>query len=70
MRECQTSHNERGLDQANALATWAGSANLDAIYSSPLTGAITTAGPAAISAGLELAMDARLIEIDRDRARA
>ncbi len=55
---------ERGLEQANALATWAGGANLDAVYSSPLTRATTTASPAAISAGLELAIDTRLIEVD------
>ena len=55
---------ERGLEQAGALATWAGGANLDAVYSSPLTRATTTAGPVAIRAGLELAIDTRLIEVD------
>ena len=55
---------ERGLEQANVLATWAGGANLDAVYSSPLTRATTTAGPVAIRAGLELAIDTRLIEVD------
>jgi len=55
---------ERGLEQANALATWAASASLDAVYSSPLTRATTTADPSAISTGLELVIDTRLIEVD------
>ncbi len=53
-----------GLEQAQALAAWAGNASLDAVYSSPLIRATTTASPAAQAANVQLLIDARLVEID------
>ena len=58
---------EHGLEQARALAAWAKDASLDAVYSSPLIRATTTAGPAAEAANVQLSIDARLIEIDWGR---
>lgn len=54
----------RGLGQAARLATWASSAGLAAVWSSPLGRALGTAIPCANSAGLRLQVDARLRELD------
>jgi broad specificity phosphatase PhoE len=53
-----------GRAQAQALAAWAAGAGLDAVVSSPLARAVETAGPAAAAAGLPLARDERLRELD------
>lgn len=53
-----------GRAQAQQLAAWAPSANLDAIVSSQLTRAVETARPAADACGLDLRVDARLAEVD------
>ncbi|MQY12808.1 putative phosphoserine phosphatase 2 [Streptomyces sp. RB5] len=53
-----------GLAQAEALGTWAGKAELDAVWSSPLSRARATAAPAARAAGVELRTDADLTELD------
>ena len=55
---------EHGLEQARALAAWAKDADLDAVYSSPLQRATTTASSSAEAAGVHLSIDSRLIEID------
>lgn len=52
-----------GHEQAQALARWAATARLDAVWSSTLQRAIDTAAPAAEAAGLELRTDARLVEV-------
>lgn len=57
-----------GRVQARALAAWAARARLTAVVSSPLTRAVETAGPAAAAAGLPLACDERLRELDFGRA--
>jgi len=54
----------RGLEQAAQLATWASSAGLGAVWSSPLGRALGTATPCADLAGLRLQVDARLRELD------
>ncbi|MGD0862301.1 MAG: histidine phosphatase family protein [Candidatus Limnocylindrales bacterium] len=54
----------RGLRQAAQLATWASSAGLCAVWSSPLGRALGTATPCADLAGLRLQVDARLRELD------
>jgi len=54
----------RGLAQAAQLARWASSAELSAVWSSPLSRALGTATPCAESAGLRLQIDARLRELD------
>ncbi len=54
----------RGKAQAHDLATWAGGAGLDAIWSSDLSRARYTAQPAASTTGLELVTDPRLREVD------
>ena len=54
----------RGLEQAAQLATWASSAGLSAVWSSPLGRALGTATPCADLAGLRLQVDARLRELD------
>jgi broad specificity phosphatase PhoE len=54
----------RGLEQAARLATWASSAGLSAIWSSPLSRALATAAPCADLAGLQVHVDARLRELD------
>jgi broad specificity phosphatase PhoE len=54
----------RGLEQAARLATWASSAGLAAIWSSPLSRALATAAPCADRAGLQIHIDARLRELD------
>ncbi|MGP7959582.1 histidine phosphatase family protein [Sanguibacter sp. A247] len=53
-----------GHAQAQQLAAWAPSANLDAIVSSQLRRAVQTAQPAADACGLTLRTDARLAEVD------
>lgn len=52
-----------GHEQAQALARWAATARLDAVWSSTLQRAIDTATPAAEAAGLGLRTDARLVEV-------
>jgi probable phosphoglycerate mutase len=54
---------ERGLLQAEALAKWARSAGLKAIYSSPLRRAIATAEPTAHALSLPLHLEDRLREL-------
>jgi probable phosphoglycerate mutase len=54
----------RGLQQAVQLATWASSAGLSAVWSSPLHRALGTATPCADVTGLRLEVDARLRELD------
>lgn len=54
----------RGLEQAALLATWASSAGLSAIWSSPLGRALDTANGCARSAGLHVHVDDRLRELD------
>lgn len=53
-----------GYRQAAALGSWAEDAKLDAIYSSTLSRAKLTAGPAVAATGLALHVDARLCEVD------
>lgn len=57
----------RGEAQALVLARWAGSAGLDAVWSSPLSRARRTAQPAAAAAALPLEIDERLVELDFGR---
>ncbi len=52
-----------GHEQAQALARWAASARLDAVWSSTLQRTVDTARPAAEAAGLGLRTDARLVEV-------
>ncbi|MFM9372962.1 histidine phosphatase family protein [Streptomyces sp. Da 82-17] len=54
----------RGHDQAHALADWAVTADLTAVWSSPLSRARLTAAPAAHACGLPLQVDERLYEVD------
>lgn len=53
-----------GRRQAEALAGWAGTAGLDAVYSSTLRRAVDSAAPAARAAGVRPGTDARLVELD------
>lgn len=53
-----------GRQQAAALAAWAGTAGLDAVYSSTLRRAVDTAAPAARAAGVCHETDERLVELD------
>lgn len=53
-----------GLAQAARLATWASSAGLSGVWSSPLGRAVRTATPCADLAGRRLQIDARLRELD------
>ncbi|NUS08823.1 MAG: histidine phosphatase family protein [Nonomuraea sp.] len=55
---------ERGRDQAAMLAAWSAEAGLAAVWSSTLSRARVTAGPAAAAAGVEPRVDARLRELD------
>lgn len=55
---------EHGKTQAIGLAQWAGSAGLDAIYSSTLSRTMDTARPSTATTALPLATDARLCEVD------
>jgi len=57
-----------GLEQAEILGRWAKGAGLSGIWVSPLTRAITTAEPSALSTKLEPKIDARLREIDFGQA--
>lgn len=52
-----------GHAQARALAAWAPTARLDAVWSSTLQRALDTARPAADAVGLPLRTDARLVEV-------
>ncbi|MEU8248040.1 histidine phosphatase family protein [Nonomuraea sp. NPDC048916] len=54
----------RGHDQAARLAGWAATAGLSAVYSSTLGRARITAAAGAREAGVELQVDARLVELD------
>ncbi|MEV0597108.1 histidine phosphatase family protein [Nonomuraea cavernae] len=58
----------RGHDQAARLAGWAASAGLSAVYSSTLSRARSTASASARAAGVELQVDARLVELDFGQA--
>ncbi|GGO65297.1 histidine phosphatase family protein [Nonomuraea cavernae] len=58
----------RGHDQAARLAGWAASAGLSAVYSSTLSRARITASASARAAGVELQVDARLVELDFGQA--
>ncbi len=53
----------RGMDQAERLADWAASANLAAIWVSPLLRARQTAGPSERATGIEAHIDSRLREV-------
>lgn len=57
----------RGREQAGRLATWAASAGLTAIWSSPLSRARETAAPAERITGLTARIDSRLRELDFGR---
>lgn len=57
----------RGREQAARLATWAASAGLTAIWSSPLSRTRETATPSERITGLSARIDARLKEIDFGR---
>lgn len=59
---------ERGVAQAIHLAAWARHANLNAVWSSPLSRARLTALPAAEAASLPLQVNEQLREIDFGRA--
>ncbi|MGW6057718.1 histidine phosphatase family protein [Streptomyces sp. NPDC055189] len=55
---------EHGREQAAALAEWAATAELTAVWSSPLSRARLTAEPAADACGLPARVDERLSELD------
>ncbi|MET7800670.1 histidine phosphatase family protein [Streptomyces decoyicus] len=55
---------DHGREQAAALATWAATAGLTAVASSPLSRARLTAAPAAEACGLTARTDERLYELD------
>ncbi|MGW1376510.1 histidine phosphatase family protein [Streptomyces sp. NPDC002446] len=55
---------DHGRAQAAALATWAATAGLTAVWSSPLSRARLTAAPAAGACGLAPRIDERLYEVD------
>jgi probable phosphoglycerate mutase len=54
----------RGHEQARRLASWAGEAGLDGLWSSSLVRARETAAPAGEATGLPVEVDARLRELD------
>ncbi|GGQ43738.1 putative phosphoglycerate mutase [Actinomadura coerulea] len=54
----------RGLDQARALAAWAGTARPDAVWCSDLSRSRLTAAPSAAAIGARLHVDERLRELD------
>ncbi|MEU6674932.1 histidine phosphatase family protein [Streptomyces sp. NPDC046853] len=56
-----------GRGQAAALAEWAATAGLSAVWSSPLSRARLTAEPAAAACGLPARVDERLSELDFGR---
>lgn len=58
---------KKGVAQAALLASWAGNANLNAVWSSPLSRARLTAWPAAEACGFPLQIDERLLELDFGR---
>ncbi|MFG2137980.1 histidine phosphatase family protein [Streptomyces sp. NPDC048650] len=58
---------DHGRDQAAALALWAATASLTAVWSSPLARARLTAAPAADACGLIPRVDDRLYELDFGR---
>jgi probable phosphoglycerate mutase len=58
---------KRGLAQTAQLATWARGAELNAVWSSPLSRARLTALPAAEAAALPLQINEQLIELDFGR---
>lgn len=58
---------DRGLQQAVRLAQWATTADIQAVWSSPLSRAVKTAEPAADAVGLPLQIDDRLLELDFGR---
>ncbi|MGD3109121.1 histidine phosphatase family protein [Streptomyces sp. YGL11-2] len=55
---------DHGREQARALAQWAATAGLTAVWSSPLSRARLTAAPAADACGLTPHIDERLYEVD------
>ncbi|UKY53949.1 histidine phosphatase family protein [Streptomyces inhibens] len=55
---------DHGREQAAILATWAATAALTAVWSSPLSRARLTAAPAADACGLTPRIDERLYELD------
>jgi probable phosphoglycerate mutase len=55
---------ETGRRQAERLAAWLAGERIDAIYASPMRRARETAAPLAAARGLELALDAGLVELD------
>ncbi|MFJ8885701.1 histidine phosphatase family protein [Streptomyces sp. NPDC102402] len=55
---------EHGRAQADRLASWAGRADLTAVWSSPMDRCRQTAQGSAVRAGLPLVLDPRLREID------
>ncbi|SHN21495.1 histidine phosphatase family protein [Streptomyces yunnanensis] len=55
---------DRGREQAQTLAHWAATADLTAIWTSPLSRARLTADPAADACGLTPHIDERLYELD------
>ena len=55
---------DNGYAQADRLAQWAATADLAAVYSSPLSRARDTAARSATAAGLDLQVDARFTEVD------
>ena len=56
----------RGLEQAEALATWLADEHVDAIWSSPMLRARETAAPVAAGLGLPITVDEGLSEFDKD----
>jgi probable phosphoglycerate mutase len=58
---------DKGKQQAVRLAQWAAGANIQAVWSSPLSRAIETATPVADALGLPLQIDDRLLELDFGR---
>ena len=58
---------EKGKQQAVRLAQWAAEANLQAVWSSPLSRAVETATPSADALELPLQIDDRLLELDFGR---
>jgi broad specificity phosphatase PhoE len=57
----------RGHEQAKRLATWAATAGLNAIWSSPLSRTRETSAPSERSTGLTAQVDSRLKELDFGR---
>ncbi|GAA4789598.1 hypothetical protein GCM10023200_25430 [Actinomycetospora chlora] len=58
---------DRGRDQAEQLARWAGITRIDAVHTSPLQRARDTAEPAGRALGVAVAVDERLVEVDFGR---